>query len=343
MDKKLFKSYSPPSAVKIKSSDSNKTVFEVVGVPYGGPAFLGGSDLQGERFTKSTDFGRDLNGTFIVDTIYSFYDHALNDGIGKQQIGFAKFFQETDAGQLWNIEVSKAYQYHDFLVAMAQKNLLGASSQPVQTAVEIDEDGNIKRWPLAEISLTPTPANPSAVMQLMKSLNMDYKMEDVVEEDVKKPEVEEEVPPTPETDELPELSDVIEDAFNTDSTVEPVVADAKTLQTMMEDMKKMMDIVQAISTGMEEMKSERTDLVTNQKALAVEIGKINAGLKSFAVGVAKSLKTQVKQTIADLDKKSEVELEIEGEVEGEGEVQRPPVKSVIPANAPGMNTKRSNQ
>lgn len=341
MDKKLFKSIFIPS-VKIKSSDSNKTVFEVVGVPYGGPDYLGGKDLQGERFTKNTDFGKDLNGEIVVKTIYAFYDHAMNESIGKEQIGFAKFFQETDMGQVWDIEVSRAYRYHDFLLALAQKNLLGASSQPVQTAVEIDyETGDIKRWPLAEISLTPTPANPNAVMQVMKSLNMDFKMEVVVEEDVKKPEVEEEVPATTETEELPDLADVIEDAFQAEG--EEPVADAKSIKSMMEDMQKMMDLVQAMCAGMEEMKSERKELVTNQKALAVEIGKINAGLKSFAVGVAKSLKTQVKQTIADLDKKSEVERELEGELEGEPEGLRPPVKSVIPAGAPGMNTKRSNQ
>ncbi len=332
MDKKLFKSYSPPSAVKIKSSDSTKTVFEVMGVPYGGPAFLGGSDLQGERFTKSTDFGRDLGGAFVVDTIYSFYDHALNDGIGKQQIGFAKFFQETEQGQLWNIEVSKAYQYHDFIYAMAQANLLGASSQPVQTAVEIDEDGNIKRWPLAEISLTPTPANPAAVMQLMKSLNMEFKMEVGMEEELNKENVEETKPET-EVDETPDLAAVIESAFE-ETPVDAELSDVKSI------LAELVKSVASLTTAMAEIKTDTAKSVTDQKALAVEIGKINAGLKSFAVSVAKSLKTQVKQTIVDLDKKSEVETEVEGEVEDEANL-RPPVKSVIPANAPG--NKRSNQ
>ena len=332
MDRKLFKSYSPPSAVKIKSSDSTKTVFEVVGVPYGGPAFLGGKDLQGERFTKSTDFGRDLGGAFVVETIYSFYDHALNDGIGKQQIGFAKFFQETEQGQLWNIEVSKAYQYHDFIYAMAQANLLGASSQPVQTAVEIDEDGNIKRWPLAEISLTPTPANPAAVMQLMKSLNMEFKMEVGMEEELNKENVEETKPET-EVDETPDLAAVIESAFE-ETPVDAELSDVKSI------LAELVKSVASLTTAMAEIKTDTAKSVTDQKALAVEIGKINAGLKSFAVSVAKSLKTQVKQTIVDLDKKSEVETEVEGEVEDEANL-RPPVKSVIPANAPG--NKRSNQ
>lgn len=333
MDSKLFKSYSPPSAVKIKSSDSDKTVFEVMGVPYGGPAFLGGNDLQGERFTKSTDFGRDLSGKFVVDTIYSFYDHALNDGIGKQQIGFAKFFQETEQGQLWNIEVSKAYQYHDFIYAMAQANLLGASSQPVQTAVEIDDNGEIKRWPLAEISLTPTPANPNAVMQLMKSLNMEFKMEVGMDEELNKDNAEETNPET-EVDETPDLADVIESAFN-ETPADAELSDVKSA------LAELVKSVTALTAVVAEIQTNVAKSIDNEKNLAVEIGKINVGLKSFALGVAKSLKTQVKQTIADLDKKSGVELELEGEVEDDKETLRPPVKSVIPANAPG--SKRSNQ
>lgn len=326
MEKKLFKSVFIPS-VKIKSSDSDKTVFEVVGIPYGGPEYLNGKDLHGERFTKNTDYGKDLQGNVVVNTIYAFYDHALNDVIGRDQIGYAKFFQETDEGQVWEIEVMRAYRYHDMLLALAQKNLLGASSQPVQTAVEIDyESGEIKRWYPAEISLTPTPANPNAVAQVMKSFNMEYKVEDVVEEELnKKPEDDKvEDQDTPELD----LASEIEDAF-ADTPEGELLTDVKsTLAALVAD-------VAAIKTALNEAKEADTKTAANVVSLALEVGKINAGLKTFALQVAKTLKSDMKKVVVDLEKKSGVEADVEDEVDEEHR-QTPPVKSVIPQSAPGM-------
>ncbi len=320
MDKKLFKSVFCPT-VRVKSSDSSKTVFEVVGVPYGGPEYLNGKDLHGERFTKSTDYGKDLNGNVVVDTIYAFYDHAMNDAIGKDQIGYAKFFQETDEGQLWEIEVMRAYRYHDMLLALAQKNLLGASSQPVQTAVEIDyETGDIKRWYPAEISLTPTPANPNAVAQVMKSFNMEYKLEDVVEEDKNKDtelenKQEEEVEKPAD-----DLASEIENAFKDGEQEE--VLDAKSVQATLDAMVKSLE---TLTAAVEEIKSTQAKSI---KETALEITKVGAGVKALAFNIAKSKGAAVK---------TQLEQELEGEVDNEQEQQpRRPVKSAIPANAPGM-------
>lgn len=323
MDKKLFKSASS-SAVRVKSTTDQSTIFEIVGVPYGGPSFLQGKDFHGEKFTKETNYGKNAQGTMVVDTIYAFYDHALNDLVGKDLLGYAKFIEDTDEGLIYEIEVDKAYRYRNMLLALAEKNLLGASSQPVQTAVDIDENtGIIKQWFPVEISLTPTPANPNAVAQVLKSFNMDYKMEDSVEEDMNKDTQE-------TTDVETDLSKEIEQAFEDAPTQEEItVTEIKAL-------------VVALQTELASIKAENAKSAANVVALGVEIGKINTGLKTFALSVAKSLKSQVTDTLKALDKKSQVETEIEQELDGDTETdtnRRPPVKSVIPVNAPGMRSK----
>ncbi len=324
MDKKLYKSVSS-SAVKVKHTDDGSTVFEIVGVPYGGPAALGGKDFHGEKFVKEGNYGKNSKGEMVVNTIYAFYDHALNDLVGKDLLGYAKFVKDTDAGLIYEIEVEKGYRYQAMLLALAEKNLLFASSQPVQTAVDIDEEtGIIKQWFPAEISLTTTPANPNAVAQVLKSFNIGYKMEDVVEEDKKKDELE-----NIETDVEPDLSEEIKQAFEDAPTAEEL--------TLVE----VKSLVGELKTELASLKAENAKMAANVVGLGVELGKVNAGLKMFAQSVAKSLKSQVGDTLKALDKKSLVEQEIDNEVDGEDDAtpNRPPVKSVIPASAPGMRSK----
>jgi hypothetical protein len=206
--------YFVPS-VKILEQTETSTVFRAVGVPFGGPEWLGGKDLHNEFFDRTkTDLGKDSNGEVIVKNIYAYYDHALNDSIGMDRIGYAKFYQETDQGQIWDIEVQRAYRYHDMLLTLAQKGLLGASSQPVQTSVEIDwESGLIKQWHPVEISLTPSPANPNAVVDVVKSLGIDLEQflldHAIVKNEGDEPEADEPPPaeppaPAPTPDPAPE-------------------------------------------------------------------------------------------------------------------------------------------
>lgn len=165
-----------PVVKYIKTLDDS-TVVRTLGVPYAGPDYLDHKDLQGEYFSKDTDFGFITvagNREPVISRGHSFYDHAWHDVFGKEPIGVSKFLKETEAGQWWDIEIERSYRYHDFLLQLAQKGILGASSQPIQSSVEIDGDtGFIKRWHTAEISLTPSPANPLAIVELARSMDLD--------------------------------------------------------------------------------------------------------------------------------------------------------------------------
>lgn len=317
--KRLPKIFSP--SVKVLKSDDDKTVFRVVGIPYGGPEYLGGKDLHGEFFAPDTDYGKDENGEVVVKTIYAYYDHALNDAIGRDNIGYAKFYQENqDEGQIWDIEVRRAYRYHDMLLALAEKNLLGASSQPVQTAVDIDwESGKIKQWHPVEISLTTSPANPNAVAEVMKSFNLELdegKMKKKTEEDVKE-DVEQ-----VEESETSTLAEDIENVF--DETEGDVDLDVSEIKSMLTD----------ILTQLGELKSAQSKTLEGQVELVKELGIVKSGLKTFAANVAKRLRMEVKTIADENEQMSDEERNVKNELEKESK-SKTTSRSPIPAHAPG--------
>jgi hypothetical protein len=305
-------------SVKIVNKTDKATTFRVVGIPFGGPEFLDGKDLHGQYFDRAqTNYGKDADGNVIVKTIYAYYDHALNDRVGKDLIGFANYYAETDEGQVWDIEVMRAYRYHDMLLTLAEKNLLGASSQPVQTAVEIDWDsGLIKSWPPAEISLTPTPANPDAVVEVLKSFNLKFEETETEEEEEETPNLE---------DVVGDVSNDIDEMFNEeeeDSSSEDIAkAVLPKIEELLTEIKKLTDSVNTFATKNAE----------EHKTLVNGMSKMTNGLKSFAGHVATRLKLNVEDVAKDLDKKSEEELDAEDELR---ETSRR-MKSGVPAHAPG--------
>lgn len=293
----------------------NSTVFRVVGNPFGGPSYLNGKDLEGQFFSKSTDFGK-IGEALAVPQIFAYYDHALRDN-NKDLIGVAKFFAEEDRGLVWDIEVDKRYRYHDMLVQLAEKKFLGASSQPVQTSVEIDwESGNIKRWHNAEMSLTPTPMHPEAVVEVMKSFNVE---EVVIATYLKSIEVVEDAPA-----ENTDLGAEIENLFSNDNRDEA----APDLVAMAAAITSLTEKIDAIGTRVGTVETNQVKSDTASRDILKGVLDVRNGLKTFAVNVAKELRFKVN------------ELEEEDSLSDEERNARQMAKSYIPENAPGMVGKR---
>lgn len=114
---------------------------------------FGGADLHGETFQHDTDFGEGRS--FVGMPVY--YDHAL--GPIRSQIGEVKSYTFTDDGIEFKVELDKAKAYSDTIMRLATANALGMSSGTAEHLVVV-ENGVIKRWPMLELSLTPTPAEP---------------------------------------------------------------------------------------------------------------------------------------------------------------------------------------
>lgn len=130
------------------------------------------ADLTGEYFTADTDFNLETNSKSAL-----YYDHGQNDTVGIKKIGTVEFTKD-EAGIFFKAELNKAQEYQEFvagIMAMAKKGVLGNSSGTATHLVDKTKTGKstrINTWPLLELSLTPTPAEPKTVGLLsLKSWN----------------------------------------------------------------------------------------------------------------------------------------------------------------------------
>jgi len=143
--------------VKILAQDDDTMTVGGYGV------IFGGMDLTNETFTKDTDLMLDLVPRKIV-----LYDLAMSKEV-KQVIGYAK--EKVDDVGVWvEAQLDKSKQYVDGILELVEKGVLGWSSGSVSHLVEI-ENKFIRRWPIVEYSLTPTPAEPRTLgVEVIKKL-----------------------------------------------------------------------------------------------------------------------------------------------------------------------------
>ena len=113
----------------------------------------GGHDLEGDTFTTSTDLGETRS--FAGMPVY--YDHAL--GGLKSQIGTVKAWIPDSEGIEVEIEIDKRHKYASQVMQLVKSGALGLSTGALSHLV-VRDAGEIKRWVVGEISLTPTPAEP---------------------------------------------------------------------------------------------------------------------------------------------------------------------------------------
>lgn len=136
--------------VSIKSITENTVTLAGYGV------IFGGVDLEGETFTRDTDFMPDLVQNKLV-----LYDHGANESIKSTVIGRvnASDIKADDTGLWIEAELDRHAAYMDMVLELAEQGVLGWSSGSVGHLVA-REGKSIKRWPIVEFSLTPTPAEP---------------------------------------------------------------------------------------------------------------------------------------------------------------------------------------
>lgn len=129
-------------------------------VRFGSPT---ATDLDGEFFDASTDFGRPMkSGDEIPLNLY--YHHGLDEKVGKREVGTGTV-KVDDVGLWYSGVLSESDAYLRAIGKLAQKGRLGFSSGAAahlveKSPVEGAKATRITRWPLAEASVTPTPAEP---------------------------------------------------------------------------------------------------------------------------------------------------------------------------------------
>jgi hypothetical protein len=122
-------------------------------------------DLQGEYFTKETDFGD-------ADHAPVYYQHGMDAKIGKRRIGRAEH-KSDDFGVWAEAQLDLRDKYENFIYVMAEKGKMGWSSGTANHLVERQTTTKatwIKSWPLGlDDTLTPFPAEPRNEVVPLKS------------------------------------------------------------------------------------------------------------------------------------------------------------------------------
>ena len=146
-----------PAIRTVSETDDTRTI--ELRLAYGGP--FNGRDTYRTYFSARTDWGLDLH----PEGVPILYNHGFDPDFGLRPIGrsapTATF--RSDADGLWvQAEIDKRHQYYETRVRpLLDKGALGASQGSAEHSVRIDgKTGEVKAWPLGEISLTPTESNP---------------------------------------------------------------------------------------------------------------------------------------------------------------------------------------
>ena len=150
----------PDYAVKIIEQDADSVTIGGYGVVFGGV------DLQGETFDQDTDFMPDLVPAKLV-----MYDHGQQEV--KHVLGKTISELADDTGVWVEAQLDRHQSYVKEILKLIEEKIIGWSTGSVGHLVERDE-GVIKRWPVVEYSLTPTPAEPRTLgVERIKALAKD--------------------------------------------------------------------------------------------------------------------------------------------------------------------------
>jgi phage head maturation protease len=141
------------------------------------------ADLEGDFFTASTDYGFPVSkGQRIPLNVY--YHHGMDSQVGKKSIGTG-YIKMDDTGLWYEAQLDMADEYGSMIAKLCKQGKMGFSSGAAGHLVERKSMGGaaeITRWPIAEASITPTPAEyRNSVKTLKEYYGMEPMMEDMEE------------------------------------------------------------------------------------------------------------------------------------------------------------------
>jgi phage head maturation protease len=143
------------------------------------------ADLEGDYFTASTDYGFPMeSGKRVPLNVY--YHHGMDSAVGKKSIGTG-YIKMTDEGLWYEAQLDLADEYGKMIAKLCKQGKMGFSSGAAAHMVERKSMGGaaeITRWPIAEASITPTPAEYRNSVKTLKEYygmgEMDMEEEEMV-------------------------------------------------------------------------------------------------------------------------------------------------------------------
>jgi phage head maturation protease len=144
------------------------------------------ADLEGDYFTASTDYGFPVaKGQRVPLNVY--YHHGMDSQVGKKSIGTG-YVKMDDTGLWYEAQLDIADEYGSMIAKLCKQGKMGFSSGAAGHLVERKSMGSaaeITRWPIAEASITPTPAEyRNSVKTLKEYYGMEPMMDGMEEEEM---------------------------------------------------------------------------------------------------------------------------------------------------------------
>lgn len=126
----------------------------------GGYAVLWGDpdhrDVTNEYFTPETE---ELDVIFQrMKALPSLYDHASDGAMKSEVVAKVDLMEPDDVGMWFEAQLLQSDRYRAAILQLIERGALGVSTGTLPWARKVAKNGRILRWPIAEISLTPTPA-----------------------------------------------------------------------------------------------------------------------------------------------------------------------------------------
>lgn len=153
---------------EVKILSDNGRNFTVAG--YG--VIFGGHDVERDYFSKTTDFWFDR----VTESPVVLYQHGMDAMFGQSIIGRVSSKRIDDVGIWIEAQISVSKKYADAIRELVKRGVLGWSSGSVSHLVQRTKGATpgtkeITSWPIVELSLTPTPAEPRTIgVKELKSL-----------------------------------------------------------------------------------------------------------------------------------------------------------------------------
>lgn len=141
-------------------------VVEGLAIPYG-------LDVDGEEFTPETDLCLEWFGKSGRPLLY---DHGL-EAPGPSVIGRQIEYEERADGRWAQAQLNLNHRYRKAVDALIDQGAVGFSSGAMQHLVT-KRATRLTRWPWVELSLTPVPAHPGAMVHYVKSTSLLEHLED---------------------------------------------------------------------------------------------------------------------------------------------------------------------
>lgn len=148
-------------------------------------------DLEGDYFDPETDYGVEDGARLPV-----YYQHGMDATLKTRKLGKGTITID-DAGLWMEAQLEMRDEYERAIYGLAESGKLGWSSGAAGHLVErvpLGKAHMIKSWPIAEASLTPTPAEPRNSALPVKSLiQSETVVTEQAEEHIEQPTITEEV------------------------------------------------------------------------------------------------------------------------------------------------------